>query len=104
MTKHIKSHSPLASVATLLSGLLLTTIGHAEPGISNSFQPYVWAFAVFLSFFLSWLVVYLLVRFGRLESTLKRWLTGIILLIIFLITVTPYVAILGSIMIAGRTM
>lgn len=104
MTIFLKKNPSLIPTATLVSGLMFARHVYAEPSVSSSVHILAWVPAISLSFLLSWLVVQLLLKWGFLKSPLKKRIAGIILLIIFLMTVAPIVAVLASIMISGRTM
>lgn len=94
----------LLSIITLASGTLITASAHAEPGVSLAHIPFLWALGTAVAALLSLLVVYILTRLGLLQSPSKRWITSIILFVVFIITIVPIVTVIGSILITGRTM
>lgn len=72
--------------------------------MSTGFVPFLIAFIVSLAAGL----VFIVVRWGHvfpaLQTPLKRWLTALILALLFLVFAGPFLFIIGAIAITGRTM
>ncbi len=88
----------------LIMGGLFASNAHAEPGVSFSHIPYLWALGAVISLLLSWLVLSVLSFAGKLKSSKKKWLLGVLLFVLFLLSIGPLVVVFGSIIVTGRTM
>jgi len=91
-------------VCLLFAGMLMPLITWAEPAVSHGHVPFLIVFSVGVSALLTWIVVKIILRSGRLQTPMKKWVTAIILMTALLVFLSPVIVALGSIMITGRTM
>ena len=76
----------------------------AEPGVSQAHVPYLLAFAIGISAVIAFVIIKATSGNKLLNTTLRRWGLGIILLVLFSVFLVPLIMIFGSILITGRTM
>ena len=84
--------------------LLAPSISLAEPGVSQAHIPYLLAFASGISAVFAVVIIKATSGNKLLNTPLRRWGLGIILLVFFSAFLVPLIMIFGGILITGRTM
>ena len=100
----MKIHGIILKAIALITGMSTVMDVYAEPGVSHSHLPFLWVLAAGVAGLLTWVVFKFVGRSPRLKTPLKKWGLVIILMLVFLVFVSPIIVALGSIMITGRTM
>jgi len=88
---------PVLVLACVMSGTAF-----AEPSVGIAHVPVV-VFAVAVIAFLATWVVFLLAKRAHASSK-TRWILTLVFLVLFLIFAAPFLFVLGSILVTGRTM
>jgi hypothetical protein len=84
--------------------LLAPALVFAEPGVSTKHIPFLWGFAAVLGILVA-LLPFALARGGLFFQTkAMRWVWSIALFLLYMVFGAPFIVVIGSIMITGRTM